>query len=185
MPIVSWLLKCHLIIAWRYFRLNLTFKESWWVILLTVLCPVFSWPHALLLCCKNPASHLNALTNLQCGSYLIPLWTTGPGIFFLNVYQQSLLNLAPFQNRTSVSQLEVLENNTHAVSAEQDFKLLSLFQKLLFPLETRYWFWLLFSMYENFVEMFSLFQPHSVVIKESNTEPSDDGTLWLQTTEPN
>ena len=144
MSLVPWLLKCHLIVA-----LNIS-GSTWPLGILVSNFTHCTLPSFLLTSCL--------ITVLQA-SCLALKWTYQPTVWllsyslvnnrawrlFLNAYQQSLLNLAPLCKTRSWSvnlqyqkiiQMQFLLNRTWSCY---------LFQKLLFPLETCYLFWLLFS----------------------------------------
>lgn len=146
--------------------------------------PSFSWPLDLLLCHKDPASYLNWLTDGQCGCYFIPLWIIKLGILFLNVYQQTPLNLVPFHLCKLVNQREVWKNNMHAVPTEYDFKLPS-FPEILISVEDIF---ISFGSYiahkRTQLKCWSISQPQSVVTQESNIKPNYEVNLRLQMTTP-
>lgn len=75
-------------------------------------------------CVERILSHnLNGLSDLQCGSYFIPLWIIKSDTLFLNVYQQTLLNLAPLQLHKLANQLEEWKNNMYTICTKYNFKL--------------------------------------------------------------
>jgi hypothetical protein len=92
----------------------------------TILSPVCSWPHALVIHGGILPHMYVRCINLQCRSCFVPSITTCSGILLSNVYQKSLLNLAKHQLHTLVNQLGVEKNNMYKVSTEYYFKLPSL-----------------------------------------------------------